>query len=252
MGGKMMFSRIRRRLTYANVAMTLALVFAMSGGAFAAGKYLITSTKQISPKVLASLKGAKGASGASGAAGPVGPAGPGGPQGPKGETGTAGTNGTNGEPGKEGKEGKEGPPGVIQPGETLPAKATETGAWVISAGKEPEGLLVAISFPIPLKQELTEQHVFYVEEGGNGTTCPGTSQEPKATAGNLCVYQNRTLSGVNEVAPDLAKVVITSPGVVPSEQGSGTTGAMLTFTKFVETGTPKMPSGFGTWAVTGS
>jgi hypothetical protein len=52
-----MFSTIRKRITYANVALTLTLVFAMSGGAYAAGKYLITSTKQISPKVLASLKG---------------------------------------------------------------------------------------------------------------------------------------------------------------------------------------------------
>ncbi len=31
-----MFSMIRKRLTLANVVMTLALVFAMSGGAFAA------------------------------------------------------------------------------------------------------------------------------------------------------------------------------------------------------------------------
>ncbi len=31
-----MFSRIRKRITYANLAMTLALVFAMTGGAYAA------------------------------------------------------------------------------------------------------------------------------------------------------------------------------------------------------------------------
>ena len=31
-----MFSMIRKRLTFANVAMTLALVFAMTGGAYAA------------------------------------------------------------------------------------------------------------------------------------------------------------------------------------------------------------------------
>lgn len=47
-----MFSRIRNRMIYANVAMTVALVFAMSGGAYAASRYMITSTKQISPKVL--------------------------------------------------------------------------------------------------------------------------------------------------------------------------------------------------------
>jgi hypothetical protein len=46
---------MRRRLTYANVAATLALVFSMSGGALAASHYLIKSTKQISPKVLKSF-----------------------------------------------------------------------------------------------------------------------------------------------------------------------------------------------------
>jgi hypothetical protein len=47
-----MISLIKKRLSYANVAMTLALVFAMSGGAYAACHFTITSTKQISPKVL--------------------------------------------------------------------------------------------------------------------------------------------------------------------------------------------------------
>jgi hypothetical protein len=56
-GERSMFSRIRRRFTYANVVVTVALVFAMSGGAYAASRYLITSTKQISPKVLMSFEG---------------------------------------------------------------------------------------------------------------------------------------------------------------------------------------------------
>jgi hypothetical protein len=77
---------VRKRITYANVAATLALVFAMSGGALAAKHYVITSTKQINPKVLRALKGKTGATGATGA------------------------NGTPGPQGKEGKEGKEGPP----------------------------------------------------------------------------------------------------------------------------------------------
>jgi hypothetical protein len=46
---------MRRHLTYANVTATLALVLAMSGGAFAAKHYLVNSTKQIDPKVLDSL-----------------------------------------------------------------------------------------------------------------------------------------------------------------------------------------------------
>jgi hypothetical protein len=47
--------KMRRHLTYANVTATLALVFAMSGGAIAAKHYLVSSTKQIDPKVLNSL-----------------------------------------------------------------------------------------------------------------------------------------------------------------------------------------------------
>jgi hypothetical protein len=78
-----MFSAIRRLTTYANVAATLALVFAMSGGALAAKHYLINSTRQLSPKVLKALKGHKGTTG------PTGPQGSLGPQGPKGDPGTA-------------------------------------------------------------------------------------------------------------------------------------------------------------------
>jgi hypothetical protein len=46
---------MRKRLSYANVAATMALVFSMSGGALAAKHYLLSSTKQISPKVLKSF-----------------------------------------------------------------------------------------------------------------------------------------------------------------------------------------------------
>jgi Collagen triple helix repeat (20 copies) len=81
----------KQRLTYANVAATLALVFSMSGGALAASHYIITSTKQISPKVVKALKGKTGKTG------PTGPAGP---------------QGKEGAPGKEGLTGKEGPAGI--------------------------------------------------------------------------------------------------------------------------------------------
>lgn len=79
---------MRRRLSYANVAATLALVFSMSGGAIAARHYLITSTQQIKPSVLRKLHGATGARGATGATGSAGAAGP------RGETGSTGPKGT--------------------------------------------------------------------------------------------------------------------------------------------------------------
>jgi hypothetical protein len=85
-----MLSFIRKRVTYANVAMTFALVFAMSGGAYAAKHYVIASTKQINPKVLKQLQGKTGPAGA------TGPAGTAGKEGPAGKAGTNGPNGTNG------------------------------------------------------------------------------------------------------------------------------------------------------------
>jgi hypothetical protein len=78
---------MRRRLSYANVAATLALVFSMSGGALAAKHYLIESTRQINPKVLKKLKGSRGAAGLAGLAGVPGAPGKEGAPGARGETG---------------------------------------------------------------------------------------------------------------------------------------------------------------------
>jgi len=104
-----MFSNLlRRHLTYANVVATLALVFAMAGSAYAARHYLITSPKQISPKVLKTLRGnvgAPGPQGAAGAQGSVGPAGASG-KGEKGERGERGEKGETGEKGSSGAAGK--------------------------------------------------------------------------------------------------------------------------------------------------
>jgi len=81
----------RKRLSYANVTATLALVFALGGGtAWAAHHYLIVSTNQIKPSVVKKLHGAKGAKGANGANGINGTDGT---NGAAGATGPAGPNG---------------------------------------------------------------------------------------------------------------------------------------------------------------
>lgn len=186
-----MLSTLRRHMTYANVAATLALVFAMSGGALAASRYLITSTKQIKPNVIASLRGANGkpgangANGAQGAAGAQGPAGPAGgkgdtgekgsegsqgPQGPQGPKGEQGPQGTAGAQGQQGAKGDTGPQGITGPagspwtaGGTLPVGATETGAWLVNETgdeakrKTAEPIETAISFPIPLVKALINE-----------------------------------------------------------------------------------------------
>jgi hypothetical protein len=75
----------RRRVSYANVAATLALVLALGAGAAWAKKhihFIITSASQIKPSVRAALHGANGTNGAVGATGPTGVTGNVGQQGP--------------------------------------------------------------------------------------------------------------------------------------------------------------------------
>jgi len=66
-------------------------MFSLSGGALAASHYLISSKKQIDPKVLRELKGTSGKNGANGASGPAGPPGP---QGIPGREGLSGSEGS--------------------------------------------------------------------------------------------------------------------------------------------------------------
>jgi hypothetical protein len=70
----------------------------MSGGALAAQHYLLTSTKQISPKVLKRLKGDKGERGV---------------RGPRGLQGAQGLQGIQGTTGSVGATGVTGPPGAL-------------------------------------------------------------------------------------------------------------------------------------------
>jgi hypothetical protein len=126
---------MRRHLSYANVAATLALVFSMSGGALAAKHYLVNSTRQINPKVLNALRGNKGATGPAGLQGKEGPAG----KGIEGLPGTGGANGREGPTGREGLTGREGPTGKEgAPGATNvvtrygPTRSLPTGSGDVS------------------------------------------------------------------------------------------------------------------------
>jgi hypothetical protein len=260
-----MFSMIRRRLCYANIVATLALVFAMSGGALAAGHYLLSSTKQISPQVLKALRGKSGAPGADGAQGPAGSQGTAGPQGPvgmqgtKGEAGPAGAKGAAGAAGVQGPKGQAGSPWTA--GGTLPSGETETGDWATSGGPE-DGLtsrFVLASYAIPLAE--APSYNFIGRQEGEGQTkenekakqeneerklkgepelplpipadCKGTWEHPGATAGNLCVFE--TSSSNAEIPKPEAALI-------------GTTGVLA----HIETpiSTDEGYSARGTWAVT--
>jgi Collagen triple helix repeat (20 copies) len=127
-----MLSNIRKHLTPSTGIALIALVFALTGGAFAAtnsGSSGNTTTKnggssKASDRTLAmiakakakSKTGPRGPAGPAGKTGPAGPAGAPGPAGPQGPQGTPGTNGQNGTPGNPGGNG-----------ESVTSKAVPTG-----------------------------------------------------------------------------------------------------------------------------
>jgi hypothetical protein len=184
-----MFGRIRTHLSYANVAATMALVFALTGGAVAASSHSggsngnsfikasasVASTQAhavVAKKKSSSKGGARGPAGPKGATGAAGPAGPAGPTGatgatgaagPAGSAGVAGANGEKGEKGETGPAGaagETGPEGVCSTTDcTLPVGASETGTWITHA-EAPEGSSVGstafapISFPIRLPKPI--------------------------------------------------------------------------------------------------
>ncbi len=213
-----------RRFSYANVAATVALVFAMCGGALAANHYLISSTKQISPKVLKKLKGATGN---------PGPAGPAGAKGAPGATGAQGSGGTPGTRGAEGKEGKEGPPGKEGPQGTpgsagiaksflqvgpfltsIPLDTTEHGPLVLSTHSSGNGRdltlpgLGALVFVQATVQAtnggagLAEVKCQLAEEGleGGGPVFFGQTSTVDIAAGT--VFEEIPLTGAVEVGGD--------------------------------------------------
>jgi hypothetical protein len=166
---------MRRRLNYANITATLALFFAMSGGAFAAKHYLINSTKQINPKVLKTLRGNRG------------PAGP---------TGAAGITGKEGPAGKEGAAGKQGPPGPFVA--NLPSGQTLRGNYAGRAFGEPgQDMQIPITFAFPLAAAPATHYV--VSGEAPPAQCPGTAAEPQATPGNLCVYESTPAINANSM-----------------------------------------------------
>jgi|GEM_PF-1988530 len=189
-------SRIRGHLSFANVVSLMALIFSMSGGALAAHHFLhythhytITSTSQISPKVLRKLKGETGE---------IGPAGP---QGPTGEAGPKGSNGGRGEPA----------PSILASG------ASESGVFAMrGAGGSKVPLAEGITFRIPLAVALPASQVIFTQLGKPVANCQGPGLAGK---GYLCIYYAvRTLVGEEKT--------FNVEGIPPTE-GAGRLGFTL-------------------------
>ncbi len=272
-----MFSAIRKHLNPATIAAFVALIFAMTGGAFAAssqgGRPASQAGRPGSKTTLAIA--AKNRAKAKAKTGPRGPAGPAGKSGAAGATGPAGATGATGSPGAQGPMGETGATGAAGINgtngtngltgftSTLPSEKTETGAWSFSTSNEII-IISSISFPIPLAETLSESQVHYVGTNGKeeskvqgggevqSTQCLGTAAAPTATPGNLCVYQEFT-TGVDLAAvsgSEIATTHIFPPGGDPppfgAELGAGTNGAGLEF--IPEAGANHI--GWGSWAVT--
>jgi hypothetical protein len=259
-----MFQRVRNRIhiTPSTVIATLALVFAMTGGAYAAKHYLITSTKQISPKVLKALKGKPGANGAQGPAGSAGATGPAGAPGPAGGPGPAGA-GAAGPAGPAGAAGVAGPPGPFV--KTLPKGATLTGDWSLSQLTSSETFVsTGVSFGIPLAEAPVPRLVRADAKelaviGGavtevTPTNCLGSVAEPKANPGNLCVYLHKEAGSAGSAgspSPAICALASGSPeaecalGLLLEKWGADRSGFGVA--AFVKEGLVEME---GTWAVT--
>jgi collagen triple helix repeat protein len=266
-----MFSRIHEKLGTAGFVISIvALVAALSGGAYAAGALNPQVKKQITKE---SKKFSKKFSKQFAKAGP---------QGAKGDTGAPGANGSNGaagSPGNPGEPGSSGEPGMCSEGNptcVAPSGSTLTGTWAVAGGAE-DLAMATISFPLrvspaPTAIQESNTKVFEHQIGAeikDGETpfvgpyktiiemitspegpgkaaeedeaafralCPGSFENPEAESGYLCIY-NGDRSG-DPVPP-------TAPALVGFTQAATEYGIAVPWEIHQEQGYIR-----GTWAVT--
>ena len=273
----------RKHFNAGTVVAIVALVFAMTGGAFAVsskgnsnGPVASAAKKKKKAKVLRGPRGPKGATGAAGPAGPAGLTGPVGPQGPAGPTGPAGK-GEKGERGEKGEKGTSVTGAALAAGEGgctaggvsytsasgansvcngengqtgftsfLPKGKTEQGSWSITFEATAAKQLGSspISFPIPLLEPVAAH---FNEEGT--TECPGTHEAPEALAGNLCVYTGNSINAETyEVVPGLPayNTNFFNPEVPGANTETGKAGIVVVQQSEAE----GQVTAIGTWAVT--
>jgi hypothetical protein len=260
-----MLARLKRSLGANGPGITiavLAMLVALTGGAFAASGALTGKQKKEVEKIAKKSAGKPGAQGATGATGA---------KGDKGDAGGAGAAGVEGKPGKSVKvtsiasgnafeceeqggalveeegavsgtevcNGKTGFTAVLPPGEI------ETGTWAFTGSPaDTSGVPVSISFAIPLAARLHEEDVHFQEEDEETfvNACGTTGSTPTPIPGVLCVYRSLTVEGTTFEGIFPAHTVI-FPNE-PEAQGTSKQGAVLLF------GPPSaVTSNYGTFAV---
>jgi hypothetical protein len=200
---------LRRHLTYANVAASLALFLALGGAAYAATQLPKNSvgTNQIRKEAVTAAKIAKKTRnqlrGARGPAGATGPQGKTGAKGAKGATGARGAQGNTGAPGAPGTPGT-GPAyevfGKAKPieaaGSTVIAQNLAAGAYVVSAD-----IVVESAVPTSVSCSLN---------GGGGSEAAG--QLEAGVPLTLTLAEVRSLGSAGN-----ATVSCTAPGVATAK-----------------------------------
>src|ERR1700730_9031762 len=237
------------------IALALALFFALSGTAMArghssGGHYVITSTSQISPSVLANLKGRAGPQGVPGSGplgpqglqglvgpiglpgerGPQGKEGPTGPQGPNGGQGPAGTPGGPGVSGATGAAGATGPNGTGH-GVTGPTGPTGTGGGGGSGGAREICTVVGGLTGCVLKAKAQESGTWSVDIQGSAGDPQAESdgvvsfnpQYPAETSSGLKVTYRNEPESLSPKTPCLGSVnePTAEPGNLCVYRGSG-------------------------------
>ena len=173
-----MTRRILAKITYVNVVATVALFVVLGGGALAANRYLITSTRQISPTVLKRLQGAQGPRGPQGAQGLPGSTGPAGAAGVPGAAGPAGSNGSNGTNGLPGAPGTAVAYGLVSPTGTLDTNIQKGVASVTM------GAIGVYCVAPAAGVDFTNKRAVAIRDVGNSD--PASSIATRAATGSLC------------------------------------------------------------------
>jgi hypothetical protein len=277
----------RKHFNATTMVAMVALVFAMTGGAFAVSSKggashatAAAARQKNKPKLLRGPRGPEGKQGPAGPAGLSGPASAEGKPGPEGKTGPEGKAGVAGAGvaasevkvgegvcnklggsrftvgGKEtyacnGAEGEPGPAGLpCTASGTLPAGKTETGYWALNDyGKsKEEGVYTAVSFPCPLAAGMPNTAIHFI--------CPSNSPSGCATSNAAC--PGTVASPVNPAPASGTLCIFLSlsqdikeyagPLDVKVEEGADPSGTLL---RFKTEGAEQQAIAFGTWAVTG-
>lgn len=194
-----MFSILRNRFGIPGIISVIALIFAMTGGAFAANHYLAGAGTSKAKHGRPGPRGPRGKTGATGATGPAGLAG---------TNGTAGLTGSKGAPGEDGTFSTE----------PLPEGQSLSGVWSELLGAH-SSASVSISYPIQVVPAPTvvvyirpdgESALYFNPVDGEVTAfvegepevieedCPGSPANPKAVPSRVCVYvEEEEKAGLN-------------------------------------------------------